>query len=176
VICAKCHKLETALRPYDPSVGETSRTPGTSGTTNTVVVVGANTAHNSHHYDTKDGTDQCVSCHVAIPHGWTAPRLLVDVAKYEGTPYVSPNALEDMLTLAALNNHPIVPSSGLLPYVHSAGTVSSETTPTYDITRVGTVLWDESQCDACGDHFGNDVNHGGTGKNSTAVPVRIDEP
>jgi len=176
VICAKCHRLETAKRPYNPGAGETSRTIGTSGLLY-ASTEGANTAHDSHHQDTTDGTAQCVSCHVAIPHGWKAPRLLVDVQKYEGTPYVSENAIEDMGTLAALNNHPRIDSTGFLPYSTSNGTANAAGSD-YNIAHVGTVIWDESQCDACGDHYGNLGKAGQTdaaGIAAGAVPVRIDE-
>ena len=179
VICAKCHRLETAFRAATALEG--TNTLGTSGLSYPSVE-GANTAHDNHHQDTTDGTAQCVSCHVAIPHGWKAPRLLVDVLKYEGTPYVSENAIEDMGTLAALNNHPVIASTGFLPYSISSGTANAVGSD-YNIAHVGTVLWDESQCDACGDHYGADGNRGltttstpaagSTYGNGSAVPVRI---
>jgi len=182
VICAKCHKLETAIRGYDAGSGETSRTPGTSGLVYTTVE-GANTAHDSVHQDQTDGRAQCVSCHAAIPHGWKLPRLLVDVADYEGTPYVSENAIEEMETIAALNNHPLIDDTGFQPFSTSNGAWADPANgASYNIAHSGTVLWDESQCDACGDHYGNNVYRNGTTYgmgnygNGSAVPVRIDNP
>jgi hypothetical protein len=173
VICAKCHKLETEIPAYNPGAGETSRTVGKSGQTWNVVV-GANTAHNSHHQDTNDGTDQCVSCHVAIPHGWKAPRLLIDVPKYEGTDYVSENAIEDMGSIAALNNHPLVPASGQLAYSTGDGSSVAGLSSEYNVSLSGTVLWDESQCDACGDHYGQ-ISNPSIGRADSAVPARINQ-
>jgi hypothetical protein len=37
----------------------------------------SNYPHMEHHGDTINGQGNCVSCHVAIPHGWKRPRLLV---------------------------------------------------------------------------------------------------
>ena len=182
VICAKCHKLETALRGYIPANGETSRTVGTSGLLS-ITVEGANTAHDSHHQDNTDGSPQCVSCHVAIPHGWQAPRLLLDVENgtFAGTPYESANAIEAMGSIAALNNHLAVPSTGLLPYATGNGApMDPAAGGSYNIAHVGTVLWDEGQCEACGDHYGNTVTSATPGQgapygNGNGVPVRIDE-
>jgi hypothetical protein len=163
VICAKCHRLEQVVAAGWASNGVTMPYP---------VVVGANTAHNSHHQDTSDGTAQCVSCHVGITHGWKAPRLLVDIPTVEANPalaqFVSENKVEDMGSISALNNHPLIGADGYLPY----GNGTMVTTP--NTSLAGTVLWDEQQCEACGDHAGNTIvlNSGGQQSN-TAVPVRI---
>jgi hypothetical protein len=42
----------------------------------------SNEAHMEHHNDLTTGQANCVSCHIAIPHGWKRPRLLV----YESDP------------------------------------------------------------------------------------------
>ncbi|MEI8082487.1 MAG: hypothetical protein WCI74_11650, partial [Actinomycetes bacterium] len=194
VICAKCHGLMTVM-PADSSIPATTNaavwgtTPNTSGRL-WAVAVGANTAHNSHHQDSTDGSPQCVSCHVAVPHGWNQPRLLIDIegGEYEGTVYQSENAVEAMGTLAALNNHVLVPTNGTIAYDSGSGAALTPGVAgtSIDVSRAGTVLWDESQCDACGDHYGNKPNvltatgvsttiPVGVGVNSGAgVPVRID--
>jgi hypothetical protein len=160
VICAKCHRLELAVPP--------GTNAGQSGTT-AWATVGANTPHNSHHQDT--GVAQCVACHIAIPHGWKAPRLLVDGPEYAGTPWLSSNVgPEQMGTISALNNHPSIDASGDIPYGNSG---AAPTTPNLSLS--GTVVWDEGQCDACGDHYGQDASHGlPAGDNQgAAAPVRI---
>ena len=81
VICAKCHDLENQV----PLVAGGSITP-------TTPVVGSNTGHNSHHQDATDGSDQCVSCHIGVPHGWKVPRMLVNSAVAEA-PYLDPKAV-----------------------------------------------------------------------------------
>jgi hypothetical protein len=166
VICAKCHRLEQVVGAGNYAVNGVTQTWPT--------VIGANTAHNSHHQDTSDGTAQCVSCHVGITHGWKAPRLLVDVPKYDGTPFVSENMVEEMGTIAGLNNHPLVGSDGWSQY--STGSGASTTPTTTNTALAGTVLWDESQCDACGDHYGNlhkPAQTDAAGIAAGAVPVRI---
>ena len=79
VICAKCHDLED-LVPLDPANPEATAT-----------VVGSNTAHNSHHQDTTDGSAQCVACHIGVPHGWKRPRLLVNT-DVDQAPYLDPDS------------------------------------------------------------------------------------
>jgi hypothetical protein len=129
VICAKCHDLENFNY-------------------NSWAVEGANTAHDSHHQDVTGGVAQCVSCHIAIPHGWKRPRLLVDTA-VDSYPYVSNDEMGNsggsiaggaatpgvgMLSLSAINNHP-VGGTGQEPYSNGSsgsnvGAVTSTTTYT----------------------------------------------
>jgi hypothetical protein len=141
VICAKCHDLENLS--------------SASG-----VVEGANTAHDSHHQDQLDGSSQCVNCHIAIPHGWKMPRLLVntavDVAPYVDAKLVgileagAPNKI-GMEGLSGVNNHPLGPATGHDPYSSGNGAAVA----TLNLGHVGLAYWDESQCLACDDH-GND--------------------
>jgi len=97
IICSKCHQLEI---PGDGYMNE--RTPqaepwmgdGTNGTTlglptytntgkiNTANVGGSNVAHGNAHQDAAGGQAQCVNCHLAIPHAWKRPRLLVNAGPY----------------------------------------------------------------------------------------------
>ncbi len=79
VICAKCHDLEDEV-PVDPA-----------NPTGRKTVVGSNTAHNSHHQDTTDGSAQCVACHIGVPHGWKRPRLLVNT-DVDVAPYLDPES------------------------------------------------------------------------------------
>jgi hypothetical protein len=76
-ICQKCHKLTDTLTGY-PSQNRSGRSQQGQGV--------SNSAHMEHHPDQILGQANCVSCHVAIPHGWTRPRLLVyetDPAPYK---------------------------------------------------------------------------------------------
>ena len=190
VICAKCHRLETAFRGFVAANGETSRTIGTSGVLG-VTIEGANTAHDSHHQDATDGSNQCVSCHVALPHGWQSPRLLIDIegGEFVGTRYESTMAIEAMGPLAALNNHPAIADTGFLPYATGNGVANVVGAgASYNIAHVGQVLWDESQCTACGDHYGDNAFEsnasggalppgqiGTVYGNGQSVPVTIDQ-
>jgi nitrate/TMAO reductase-like tetraheme cytochrome c subunit len=161
VICAKCHDLENFNYA-------------------SWAVEGANTAHDSHHQDQTNGSSQCVSCHVGLPHGWTRPRLLVNTAT-DVAPYLSPDELgtsasattstlgggsAGMLSLSAINNHPL---GGSVQEPYSTGNGASSTTTytafdgngnvvspaagvTYNPGHVGYAYWNEGQCAACNDH------------------------
>ncbi len=76
-ICQKCHKLTNS---YQGIIIEGN---GRGGRDNNLNYMGmSNEAHMEHHNDLINGQGNCVSCHVAIPHGWKRPRLLV----YESDP------------------------------------------------------------------------------------------
>jgi hypothetical protein len=157
IICAKCHDLENLVAG------------GVTGTATVPTVEGSNTAHDSHHQDQLDGSSQCVNCHVAIPHGWRAPRLLVntdtDVAPYKdakamgttaGT--VGANGFNGigMQELSGVNNHILGGSNGTpgwQPYATGTGLAE----PSLNQAHNGTAYWDESQCKACGDHPGENA-------------------
>jgi hypothetical protein len=93
IICSKCHQLEVPGNGYmsertpqaEPWMGDGR--PGTTnglptfvntGYVNAANIGGSNVAHGNHHFDTTAGDAQCVDCHIAIPHGWKRPRLLVN--------------------------------------------------------------------------------------------------
>ncbi|MEI7814342.1 MAG: hypothetical protein WCJ13_06090 [Coriobacteriia bacterium] len=180
VICAKCHKLETLVPGYNPGAGETSRTAGKSGFPYDTLE-GANTAHdNGNHNDSSIGANQCVSCHVAIPHGWKAPRLLVDVVENEGTPYASENAVEDMIGLSGVANHPKIAADGFTPW-DSSGIPPTAQGSQYAPAHGGQVLWANQQCEGCADHYGEDAKRGLTadqiaaGNFTAAIPLQINE-
>jgi len=164
VICAKCHDLENLVAG------------GVTGTATVPTVEGANTAHDSHHQDQSDGSPQCVNCHVGVPHGWRAPRLLVDTDT-DPAPYLDPQHLgttrnsstgnntgdtrnpltgfngQGMQSLSGVNNHTLGGSNGTpgwQPY--TVGTGRAE--PTLNQAHNGTAYWAEDQCQACGDHVG----------------------
>jgi hypothetical protein len=82
VICAKCHKLWDYANAYTPG-NYSAGSHGFNYTNATGVGNSSNTAHSSHHWDLNNGAADCVSCHIAVPHGWVRPRLLVN--SYNGT-------------------------------------------------------------------------------------------
>jgi hypothetical protein len=76
-ICQKCHKLTNSFQ------GLGIEGNGRGARDNALNYMGmSNEAHMEHHNDMVTGQANCVSCHVAIPHGWKRPRLLV----YESDP------------------------------------------------------------------------------------------
>jgi hypothetical protein len=87
-ICIKCHKLTNSYQ----GLGIAGN--GRGFRDNLLNYMGmSNEAHMEHHNDLITGQGNCVSCHVAIPHGWNRPRLLVyesDSAPYK-VQYYFPN-------------------------------------------------------------------------------------
>ena len=76
-ICQKCHKLTNSFQ------GLGIEGNGRGARDNALNYMGmSNEAHMEHHNDMVTGQGNCVSCHIAIPHGWKRPRLLV----YESDP------------------------------------------------------------------------------------------
>ncbi len=76
-ICQKCHKLTNSFQ------GLGIEGNGRGFRSNNMNYMGfSNEAHMEHHADMVTGQANCVSCHIAIPHGWKRPRLLV----YESDP------------------------------------------------------------------------------------------
>ena len=76
-ICQKCHKLTNSFQ------GLSIEGNGRGFRDNNLNYMGmSNEAHMEHHNDLVTGQGNCVSCHIAIPHGWKRPRLLV----YESDP------------------------------------------------------------------------------------------
>ena len=88
IICSKCHDLENfdvGMMSESAPATENWKVPVTgvatdtvTGYVNTSAIGGSNVAHGQHHFDTNDGSPQCVNCHIAIPHGWKRPRLIVN--------------------------------------------------------------------------------------------------
>jgi len=77
-ICQKCHKL-TNYKQGEPAQTRAGRSKLDMGL--------SNEAHMEHHGDQILGQANCVGCHIAIPHGWKRPRLLV--YSNDPAPYVA---------------------------------------------------------------------------------------
>jgi hypothetical protein len=97
IICAKCHTLYT-----------------------TTYVNGAHGGDSGH----RSSSVTCIKCHIAIPHGWKRPRLLVS-GTMDSAPYKDPR----LTTTNGLNG------------------VSS--TKTHTLNSSGVPSWSESDCYAC---------------------------
>jgi hypothetical protein len=147
VICTKCHDLMnkdlgtaySAVPTTGNAYGYVLDSRGGIGNSGA-----SNTAHGSHHQDQNDGSPQCVNCHVAIPHAWKAPRLLVDT-QLDTAPYRSPNQLG---TLRAGNGFDANHWNGL-------GMESLSAVDNHTLTN-GAAIWTEASCDGCNIHTGED--------------------
>jgi hypothetical protein len=164
VICAKCHDLEnigtgtafgTTSLPYWDPIGKVATTTVTPFI-NTAAVGAANTAHASHHQDQADGSPQCVNCHIAIPHGWKAPRLLVNTGKGalgvpaeviagDAAPFLSPNALGTLRDAGG---------TGAIQF-NKIGMLTLSATDQHTLTN-GAAIWSEPSCQGCNIHLGED--------------------
>jgi hypothetical protein len=83
-ICQKCHKL---VNPYQGIPGADGN--GRGGRNNNLNYIGfGNEIHMEHHGNQSLGQANCISCHIAVPHGWKRPRLLVYSS--DPAPYVVP--------------------------------------------------------------------------------------
>jgi len=172
----ECHDLEngnsgttfgTASLPWigNGLLGTTlnAQTTTNTGLINNAWVGASNTAHASHHQDTGtmnvDGSPQCVNCHIAIPHGWVAPRLLVDT-DVDKAPYVSNNQLgttqaghtgESTGDTRGLPN----PAGVAHPGFNGQGMQSLSAVDNHLLVN-GAAIWTEASCQGCGDHAGED--------------------
>jgi hypothetical protein len=90
----------------------TTAYPATSATPSYVLTIcgkchagltNANSAHASSHHTTRG----CTSCHIAIPHGWKRPRMLISYTVDQGTPYVASgrNASNTLASFSATVSH-----------------------------------------------------------------------
>jgi hypothetical protein len=163
VICAKCHQLFDYQNAYTPG----NYLPGSHGFTfvnATGIGNEANTAHSSHHFDLNNGAADCVNCHVAVPHGWTRPRLLVNGV---GTPTtILASAGTATYTITVPTTTTITWTSDLYPYWQGRGVavggkttgmgpLSSTDQHTLSSITTGGALWTEANCIACGtEHTG----------------------
>jgi hypothetical protein len=168
IICAKCHDLMNQV----PLIAGGSITP-------TTPVVGSNTGHNSHHQDATDGSDQCVSCHIGVTHGWKVPRLLVNTGASEA-PYLDPKAtgttrtnnavqmyrwngtawVADNVNLPGRYNREGMESlSGVDNHTAIKDSTDPAVFPAAGLNTVATddmIYWSEAGCKACNDHTGED--------------------
>ncbi|HAL29743.1 MAG TPA: hypothetical protein DCP20_03375 [Coriobacteriia bacterium] len=130
-----------------------------TGTVNTNAIGSSNTAHSSHHQDTTDGSAQCVNCHVAVPHAWDTPRLLVNTG-WNGTvngihagliegdraPYRSPYVLgTDATEGTAMLLDPETGYNGM-------GALTWPASGPMDFVN-GAAIWDRYTCEGCGHHY-----------------------
>jgi hypothetical protein len=162
VICAKCHKLFDFDNAY--TVGNYSAgAHGFAFVNATGIGNDSNTAHSSHHWDLNNGAADCVSCHIAVPHGWTRPRLLVN--SYDGTYTVVSNGTTTTATsvkdpapyldpLARL----MKPTSGSNLSARGMGPLSAADQHTL---IGGGAFWTEANCIGCAGSGPSGLEHSG---------------
>ena len=113
--------------------------------------MGSNTAHSSHHYDRTDGTADCSNCHVATPHGWIRPRLLVNTGDWSTGDKTWSDPATDPVSGVAINEARGTVVSGAWSGF-GIGPLSS--TDQHTLNTYGSAIWTESDCVACSFHSG----------------------
>jgi hypothetical protein len=160
--------------------GATSWTQSATGTININAIGASNTAHASHHQDQTDGSPQCVNCHVAIPHGWTAPRLLVNTGKgTSGLPAGESVAGDSAPYLSPMHLGTTQTGGSAILYRFIGGAWVQQAPGTGGFNRIGMLYlsgvdqhtlvngaasWTEASCAGCGDHTGESevgIGHSG---------------
>jgi hypothetical protein len=159
VICSKCHKLFDYNSASQGVVAANSLTHGPVWAVNTGVNNDSNDAHASHHWDLNNGAADCTNCHVAIPHGWIRPRLLVNGV---GTPTtIASHAGTATYTVTVPTTHVVTWTSDLYPFWQGRGVGASHlgmgplsASDNHTLNATGGAPWTESNCIACGQHTG----------------------
>jgi hypothetical protein len=102
----------------------------------------------------REGAGACRDCHIAVPHGWKRPRLIVYSS--DGLPYNAGPSVYEGESLTA--------TSGVTIGSGQMNGLSSIKAPTITVNPVnGTGSynnWSTSQCSACGHHAGTDLSAG----------------
>jgi hypothetical protein len=152
VICAKCHDLSNAgkgdigwanyphehhaNRPISFGVYLVSDTTVTAETTPTNFVNGVDTVLAKPSMG-REGAGACRNCHVAVPHGWVRPRLLVYTS--DPAPYnIGPAILEPDHTAGV----------GQLDSINATG--APTVTANLSLGTGDYNNWSSSNCDGCG--------------------------
>ena len=141
VICAKCHDL------YNAGTGD---------------IGWSNYAH-EHHANRpmvgatnlgREGAGACRDCHIAIPHGWVRPRLIVystDAAPYNIGPSVYEGESKTATTGVTIGSGQM---NGLSS-IKGPQSIQNLTNGTGYYNN-----WSTSQCNACGHHASTDLSTG----------------
>ncbi|MEN6430936.1 MAG: hypothetical protein ABFC80_08890, partial [Coriobacteriales bacterium] len=105
----------------------------------------------------REGAGACRDCHVAIPHGWKRPRLIVyydDPAPYNAGPSVYEG--EDK----ADRTSSLLIGSGQMNGLSSTIGPTDYTGTTWTAGLPGSNKWTSSQCNACGHHNKTNLSAG----------------
>jgi hypothetical protein len=156
VICAKCHKLFDYTNAYK-SGNYSAGSHGFTFINATGISNDSNTAHASHHWDiTGNGAADCTNCHLAVPHGWIRPRLLVN--GFTG-PYVVNSGGVTMTVNSTADPAPYWAGRGMLSATgnyQGMGPLSSS--DDHSLTASGGAVWTEANCIACAGGSTSTVN------------------
>jgi hypothetical protein len=163
VICAKCHDLYNAgtgcdgwSNAYDEA--ESVHGMHAGGVTNDTAIRLAQRGGNQ---GRTDGRGDCINCHIAIPHGWKRPRLLVNgfTGEYpSGGTETTPAAF----VASVADPYPYWQGRGqVMANGNSPGNGPLAATEDHLLNSQGVPVWDEQMCIACSaDRDLNELEHG----------------
>lgn len=183
VICAKCHDL---YNPVPLTTTQTDNGWGNAGPDSWEGMHGAHaggTARNGNDVGRIDGRSDCASCHVAVPHAWRQPRLLVN--GFTGNYYIGGGWISGVLDPGT----PVASVADPLPYFQGRGmpfsTGVGALAPAPDVSpgngpndakdnhafnAFGKPVWEEAACISCsGANTGTALEHRGI----TSEPAKI---
>jgi len=163
VICAKCHDLfneGTGMDGWSNGMDNPESIHGmhAGGTT---VETAARLLTRGGNQGRTDGRSDCVNCHIAIPHGWKRPRLMVN-----GFTGLYPTGGTETTPAAYVQS-----VADPFPYWQGRGQVMADgnspgngpisATENHTLTPEGVPYWDEQMCIACsGEPNLNELEHG----------------
>ncbi|HEY5548001.1 MAG TPA: hypothetical protein VIL17_00220 [Coriobacteriia bacterium] len=152
VICAKCHDLfneGTGMDGWSNGMDDPESIHGmhAGGTTIENTAPGKGFVARGGNQGRTDGRSDCINCHIAIPHGWKRPRLMVN--GYTGSYPTSTTAFVGELQSVA-DPFPYWQGRGqAMANGNSPGNGPTAATDDHLLTPQGVPYWDEQMCIAC---------------------------
>ena len=178
IICAKCHDLFNAEPGYRVNATTTVDSGwGNAGPDSYEGMHGAHaggTARNGNDVGRLDGRSDCLNCHIAIPHGWKRPRLLVN--GYTGTYFIGGGWIGGVLDPGVANQSTADPApywagrGQLMLSGYSPGNGPTSADDQHDLNAYGVPVWEEAACVSCSAAAtGNALEHRGL----TTEPAKL---
>jgi len=184
VICAKCHDLYNYASL--PTTNAVDNGWGNAGPDSYEGMHGAHaggTARNGNDLGRIDGRSDCASCHVAIPHAWSQPRLLVN--GFTGNYYIGGGWSGGVLnpgtpTPSVADPYPYFQGRGM-PFSTGVGVMApapavspgngpNDAKDNHAFNAFGKPVWEEAACISCSGAFtGTALEHRGL----TTEPAKL---
>ncbi len=183
VICAKCHDL---FNPVPLTTTQTDNGWSNAGPDSYEGMHGAHaggTARNGGDIGRIDGRSDCAACHVAVPHAWRQPRLLVN--GFTGNYYLGGGWSGGVLnpgtpTPSVADPFPYYQGRGM-PFSTGVGAMApapavspgngpNDAKDNHAFNAFGKPVWEEAACISCsGANTGTELEH----KGLTTEPAKI---